>query len=110
MRRENTSGTCECGRRKLTSVAACDRCIYLDGSTIQDFEMIQLLRESSDGYTVQALVAETGRVRESVYASLRRLERKGRVIRLQDAEGGGDQETRGRPAHLYRLIDRGMAA
>lgn len=102
---------CDCGRMKVRfDHAACARCMYLDGKTTCDFELIQLLREVSDGLTCKTLVRETGRAREGLERSLKRLCARGRVIRLSDAEGGGDEESRGRPAFLYRLIDTGVAA
>ena len=98
---------CDCGQRKARfDHQACQRCMFLDGKTCGDFELIQLLRQASDGYTVRALAWETGRAIESVQVSLQRLRRVGRVDRVPDAEGGWNEESRGRPAYLYRLVDR----
>jgi predicted transcriptional regulator len=98
---------CDCGQQKdRFDHQACKRCMYLDGRTASDFELIQLLREASDGYTAKALAGELGRERESVHVSLQRLRQTGRVMRLLDAEGR-DDESRGRPAYLYRLVDKG---
>lgn len=100
---------CECGNEKSVTRAACDRCTYLDGYRMDIFELIQLLREVSGGFTVKALAFELKRDRESVNASLRSLMQKGRVTRVTDADGG-DDEARGRPSFVYRLMDTGRAA
>lgn len=103
--RENFSLRCECGRPKKYTSEACARCRYLDGSVATDFDVISILREVSDGLTSAAISAETGRYRESVQRTLQRLRRAGRVTAVEDLDDNGA----GRPALVYRLIDKGAA-
>ncbi len=95
---------CECGARKAKARYACDRCRYLDGNTVSEFDVIQLIRESSDGLSIVSLAAETGRYASAVYRTLQKLEREGRLTRREDADCAGRG---GRPAHVYRLYDSG---
>ena len=104
-RKRHYTTRCECGEKKTKASLTCPRCLFLDGETPHEFDIIQLLREASDGLSVVSLTHETGRFSSAVYRTLHNLERKGRVTRHQDAEGAGRHG--GPPPLLYRLHDRG---
>ena len=106
MRREENY-TCECGNPKRKTRNACDRCTYLDGRGGAEWEVISLLRESSEGSAADALAFELGVQVQSVYGTLHNLIRKGRLVRFSHVAGGGG---RGRPAYMYRLVDDGRAS
>lgn len=98
---------CDCGQRKLNPQRdACERCRYLDGETVTDFELIQVLREVSDGLSAEALSYELRRYREAVHKTLQRLERAGRIMRCKDVEYTPSKRG-GRPPDLFRLVDKG---
>jgi len=71
--------TCECGEAKSKNA----RCRYLDGATCGEYAIIMALRECSEPATVAELVEATGYLNEQVYRTLARLERRGRIAKLE---------------------------
>jgi len=80
---------CECGNPKKNGTVACENCQYLDGGGMVD-TIIAAIRQldTGDGVTLHELAENTGRPRDSVYNSLQRLKRSGRVTQriAQDQE------------------------
>ena len=100
---------CECGNSKGTRAIACARCVFLDGRGVAEFEVIQLLRETGGGLTVLTIATEVRQEERNLRGVLRRLERKGRLVRHLDEGGGGREEKRGAKAYVYQLVERGAA-
>ena len=80
------SDECECGNEKSTKMDACNRCTYLDGTARWGF-IIDALR-GTDGLTLAELAAITGKHREALQRTFKRLLEIGRVRRyLRETDG-----------------------
>lgn len=55
--KSNTTLTCECGNRKSSNAAGCDRCIYLDRPGHRLMALIICILRGTDGMTITELVA-----------------------------------------------------
>jgi predicted transcriptional regulator len=103
----NRSVKCDCGNLKSWDRGACERCEFLDGARGSDFELIQCLREANIA-TIAELAYATGRPRESVHRTLKRLREKGRIGVMRPTDGMGPGGS-GAPGFVYKLVDEGAA-
>lgn len=74
----NRGVKCECGSPKARWMEACERCVFLDGETKEQAEIINLLRTYGD-MTIGEISAETNRSIGGVSDTLKLLLQAGRV-------------------------------
>jgi len=81
---------CECGARKTPGKEACDRCMFLDGVTLQDTILLDALRLRGGVATAEELEVDSGWSHRQILRALERLKDtgagNGRVARLETGE------------------------
>src|SRR6266516_4466908 len=64
---------CECGSRKTPGTEACDRCMFLDGVSLQDMILLDALRLRGGVATAEELEIDSGWSHRQVLRALDRL-------------------------------------
>jgi hypothetical protein len=77
---------CECGNRRNNNASACPRCIFLDGRSAKQMDVIMLLREVPQGLSLVEMCRELlgmmgHNERTSMLRTMQGLEAQGRVRR-----------------------------
>jgi hypothetical protein len=84
------SRSCECGSKKTPGAEACDRCMFLDGVTLQDLILLDALRLRGGVATAEELEIDSGWSHRQVLRALERLKDgghgNGRIARLETGE------------------------
>jgi hypothetical protein len=80
------SATCECGASKRVGDEACARCMALDGGNVPEQTLVNALRNLGGDATSEAVMVETGWSYRHLRRTAQRLERTGRVLRVETGE------------------------
>lgn len=77
---------CECGNPKLIGHEGCPRCEALDGTSVPEATVIAAIRSLGGTATPDAIQLETSYSYRQFRRACARLEKSGRVRRVEDAE------------------------
>jgi hypothetical protein len=77
------SATCECGSAKRVGAEACDRCAALDGADVPESTLVNALRNLGGDATSEAILVETNWSYRHLRRTAERLEKSGRVLRIE---------------------------
>jgi hypothetical protein len=77
---------CECGREKAEGATACAQCEYMDGTLPGDIALIQALRSLGGAAAPDAVQLEMGCKYRQYRRVANRLERSGRIRRVETGE------------------------
>lgn len=80
------STTCECSAPKRVGAEACDRCSALDGRNVPEQTLVNALRNLGGDATSEAVMVETNWSYRHLRRTAQRLERTGRIIRVETGE------------------------
>jgi hypothetical protein len=81
--KKRKSRRCECGQAKTADAEGCERCMFLDGETLQDHVLVDALRKREGIATTEELEQESGWSHRQVLRALERLKASQRVVRLE---------------------------
>jgi hypothetical protein len=77
---------CECGLPKVPGEEACVRCMALDGGNVPESALVNALRNLGGDATSEAIMVEVGCSYRHLRRTAARLERSGRIIRIETGE------------------------
>lgn len=78
---------CDCGQERARGYDACPQCLWADGRTHAQEEVVAALRVLGPGASIHALTPETALCERQVYRGLAQLLQSGRVTKLVLADG-----------------------